>query len=52
LPLLGYGPRLHPEFDITFISNPDKNVPNIPSADEVKKNRNEVNEELRNGFED
>jgi N-ethylmaleimide reductase len=27
-------------------------VPNIPSADEVKKNRNEVNEELRNGFED
>jgi len=31
LPLLGMGERLHPEFDVTFVSNPDKSQANIPS---------------------
>ena len=51
LPLLGFGSRLHPEFDIPFISNPDKKIPNMPSAEEVKKSWNEVNGALHNGFE-
>jgi DinB superfamily len=50
LPLLGFGPRLHPELDASFISKPDKAVPNLPSADEVKKSWNEVNGKLREGF--
>jgi hypothetical protein len=51
VPLLDSGPKLHPEFDIPFISNPDKDVPNIPSAEEVKNSWNEVNGELRKSFE-
>jgi DinB superfamily len=50
LPLLGFGPRLHPELDVPFISKPDKAVANLPSAEEVKKSWNEVNGKLRDGF--
>jgi len=50
LPLLGIGPRLHPEYDDTFVSRPDKSIPSIPSADEVKKSWNEVNGKLREAF--
>ena len=50
LPLLGFGPRLHPEFDDPFLTNPDKTAPNMPSAEEVKKSWNEVNGKLRDGF--
>ena len=31
LPLLSLGERLHPEFDVAFISNPDKSQADIPS---------------------
>src|SRR6267154_6413295 len=35
LPLLGIGRRLHPEFDVVFISNPDKTQAGIPSVELV-----------------
>jgi hypothetical protein len=50
LPLLGFGPRLHPEFDVPFISKPDRAVHEIPTAEVVKKGWNEVNGKLRDGF--
>jgi len=50
LPLLGFGPRLHLEFDVPFISKPDKTVPDLPSVEEVKKSWSEVNGKLREGF--
>jgi hypothetical protein len=50
LPLLGFGPRLHPELDVPFISKPDRSVPDLPSVEEVKKSWNEVNGKLRDGF--
>jgi DinB superfamily len=50
LPLLGLGPRLHPEFDDPFLSNPDKAAPHTPSAEEIKKAWNEVNGKLRAAF--
>jgi DinB superfamily len=50
LPLLGFGPRLHAELDDIFLSKPDKAVQNVPSAEEIKKNWDEVNEKLRDGF--
>jgi len=31
LPLLSLGERLHPEFDVAFVSNPDKLLADIPS---------------------
>src|SRR5271155_2519445 len=43
LPLLGFGPRLHPEFDVPFISKPDRAVHEIPTAEVVKRSWNEVN---------
>ncbi len=51
LPLLGMGERLHPEFDVTFVSNPDKSQANIPSHEQVRQAWNVVNAELWKGFE-
>jgi hypothetical protein len=51
LPLLGIGERLHPEFDVAFVSNPDKSRADIPSHEEVHRAWNVVNTELWNGFE-
>ena len=50
LPLLGMGPRLHEELDEPFLTKADKAVANLPSADVIKKNWNEVNGKLRDGF--
>jgi DinB superfamily len=50
LPLLGLGPRLHPELDVPFITKPDKSVPDLPSADAVKKAWEEVNGKLASEF--
>ena len=50
LPLLGLGPRLHPELDVPFVTRPDKSVPDLPSADEVKKAWEEVNGKLASEF--
>jgi hypothetical protein len=52
LPLLVLGPRLHPEYDGLFLTSPDKTVPALPSAREIKKAWDEVNGALLAGFED
>jgi hypothetical protein len=52
LPLLGLGERLHPEFDVAFVSNPDKSQAAIPSHEQVRQAWNTVNGELRKGFEE
>jgi hypothetical protein len=36
LPLLGIRERLHPEFDVTFVSNPDKSQAATPSHEQVR----------------
>ena len=51
LPLLALGERLHPEFDVAFVSNPDKSQAAIPSHEEVRQAWNVVNAELWKGFE-
>jgi hypothetical protein len=51
LPLLGLRERLHPEFDVAFVSNPDKSLAGIPSHEEVHRAWNVVNAELWKGFE-
>src|SRR5229473_507428 len=42
LPLLGLGDRFYPEFDVAFVSNPDKSQAAIPSRDEVHRAWNAV----------
>jgi hypothetical protein len=51
LPLLGVRERLHPEFDVAFISSPDKSRADIPSHEQVRGAWRVVNAELWNGFE-
>ena len=51
LPLLGIGERLYPEFDVAFVSNPDKSQAAIPSHEQVRLAWTTVNGELSKGFE-
>ena len=51
LPLLGIGERLHPEFDVAFVSNPDKSQAALPSHEQVRQAWKTVNGELSKGFE-
>ena len=51
LPLLGLGERLHPEFDVAFVSNPDRSRDDIPSHEQVRGAWSVVNAELWKGFE-
>jgi hypothetical protein len=51
LPLLWLGERLHPEFDVAFVANPDKSRNGIPSHEQVRQAWNAVNAELWKGFE-
>lgn len=51
LPLLSLGERLHPEYDAPFLSNPDRTMPELPSAAELKKVWDEVNGKLLAGME-
>jgi DinB superfamily len=50
LPLLDFGPRLYPEFDVPFISSPDNTVPGMPSPEKVKNAWEEVNRKLSEKF--
>src|SRR3984885_8595591 len=50
LPLLGIGERLHPEFDVMFISNPDKSAPLTVSKQSFKAAWQEINQKLSEGF--
>ncbi len=51
LPLLSLGERLHPELDAPFLTNPDRAVPELPKAEEIKKSWIEINSRLLAGFE-
>jgi hypothetical protein len=51
LPLLVLGPRLYPEFDPLFLTNPDKSPASLPSGAEIKKAWQHVNETLQAGFD-
>jgi hypothetical protein len=51
LPLLALRERLYPEFDVAFVSNPDKSQAAIPSHEQVRQAWNLVNAELWKGFE-
>jgi hypothetical protein len=50
LPLLDIGQRLHPEFDVAFIANPDKTQAEMPSVELVRKAWRDVNGRLFEGF--
>jgi hypothetical protein len=50
-PILGLGPRLHPELDATFVANPDKAVAEMPSIRQLKQYWDEVNGKLLSQFE-
>jgi hypothetical protein len=50
-PILGLGARLHPELDVIFVSNPDKALTQIPSAQGLKTYWDEVNGKLLLQFE-
>jgi hypothetical protein len=49
-PILGFGPRLHPELDAIFVSNPDSTTTQLPSARELKTYWDEVNGKLLSQF--
>ncbi len=51
LPLLDLGPRLHAELDPIFLTNPDRTIAGLPSAEALKKDWNEVNDKLLAAFE-
>jgi hypothetical protein len=51
LPLLGLRDRRHPEFDVAFVSSPDKSRAGIPSHEQVRRAWNAINAELGKGFE-
>jgi hypothetical protein len=51
LPLLDLGPRLHPELDPPFLTNPDRATAELPPVEEIKKFWNEVNSKLLAGLE-
>lgn len=50
LPLLVLGPRLYPDYDLLFLTNPDKSSA-LPGGAEVKKAWQQVNEKLQAGFD-
>jgi hypothetical protein len=51
LPLLDLGPRLYPELDAPFLTNPDRATPELPTGEEIKRSWSEVNGKLLAGFE-
>src|SRR5712672_1116414 len=51
LPLLALRERLHPEFDVAFVSNPDKSQAAVPSHEQVRQAWKTVDGELWKGFE-
>src|SRR2546430_14252058 len=36
IPLLGFGPRIHPEIDMMFVANPDRTVSTILLGEDLK----------------
>lgn len=52
LPLLGIGPRLHPELDAPFLAEKDRKVADadLPSAADLKRMWDEVHNSLNDGL--
>jgi hypothetical protein len=50
-PLLGLGERLHPELDETYITNPDRTLPDPVAASDLKRAWSDVNSKLTAAFE-
>lgn len=50
-PMLGLGERLHPELDETYLTNPDRALPDPLSASDLRKAWTEVNGRLTDAFE-
>jgi hypothetical protein len=50
IPLLGFGPRIHPELDLMFVSNPDRTVPTILLGEDLKIIWQETSQLLWTGF--
>jgi hypothetical protein len=50
LPLLGVGPRLHPELDAVFVRNPDRSSPDVLSGKDLKRIWDEINQSLSTAF--
>src|SRR5258706_6548573 len=50
IPLLGFGPRIHPELDLMFVANPDRTVPTILLGEDVKIIWQETSQLLGTGF--
>jgi hypothetical protein len=48
--LLGFGPRIHPELDLMFVSNPDRTVPTILLGEDLKIIWQETSQILWTGF--
>src|SRR5438309_10488239 len=36
IPLLGFGPRIHPELDLMFVANPDRTLPTILLGEDLQ----------------
>src|ERR1700738_4227099 len=49
-PLLGLGPRLHPELDAMFLTNPDRSVPSVLSRSALKDVSGQINDALWSAF--
>src|SRR5215813_7639637 len=48
--LLGQGTRSYPEYDATFLKNPDKSQTNTPPVAEVRKAWKDVNAKIAEAF--
>ena len=49
-PLLGIGPRLHPELDIMFVANPDRSGPALLAGSALKEISGEIDRALWSAF--
>jgi len=49
-PLLGIGPRLHPELEATFVTNPDRSGTTLFTASAIKQAAAEIDRELWSAF--
>jgi len=49
-PLLGLGPKLYPDLEHMFLSNPDRAVPTIYSGKELKRISTRINDALGGAY--
>src|SRR5438552_3985192 len=51
LPMIGIGPRRHPELDAPFLNEADRVAPNLPSGADLRTMWTEVHQALHAGFD-